>query len=60
VLVRTVEKERREHFDKLVDGLKAFSREIEKNGGETFLGRGRLTNVDVALMPWLVFIIQRY
>ena len=52
VLVRTDEKERREHFDKLIDGLKAFSKEIENNKGNTFLGGGRLANVDIALMPW--------
>lgn len=33
-------------------GLKSFSKEIEKNGsGPTFL-EGRLSNVDIALMPW--------
>jgi len=52
VLVRTEESERREHFEKLVGGLKSFSKEIEKNGsGPTFL-EGRLSNVDIALMPW--------
>lgn len=53
VLVRTDEKEQRDHFGKLVGGLKEFSKEIEKHGdGRTFLGGGRLTNVDIALMPW--------
>lgn len=51
VLVRTEEKERRDHFEKLVVGLKAFSKEIEQSGGNLFLG-DRLSNVDVALMPW--------
>lgn len=41
VLVRTEEQEQKENFDKLVTGLKAFSREIEKNGdGRGFLGGG--------------------
>ena len=53
VLVRTEEQERRNHFEKLVAGLESFSKEIEQNGGETFLGGGRLSNVDIALMPWL-------
>lgn len=53
VLVRTDENERRANFYKLLGGLKAFSEEIEKNGsGSTFLGCGRLSNVDVALIPW--------
>ena len=53
VLVRTDENERRDNFNKLIGGLKAFSEEIEKNGSDsTFLGCGRLSNVDVALMPW--------
>ncbi len=47
-----MESERRENFEKLVGGLKSFSKEIEKNGsGPTFL-EGRLSNVDIALMPW--------
>ena len=52
MLVRTDEKDRLENFKKLIGGLKAFSREIEKNKGcPTFL-EGRLSNVDIALMPW--------
>lgn len=52
VLVRIDEKERMENFQKLLGGLKAFSKEVEKSGGKTFLGGGRLSNTDVALMPW--------
>lgn len=50
------------HFKKLVDGLKSFSREIEKNNGYTFLGNGQLSNVDVALMPWAwrYYIFEHY
>mmetsp|Transcript_4669 Transcript_4669/g.10295 ORF Transcript_4669/g.10295 Transcript_4669/m.10295 type:complete len:308 (+) Transcript_4669:123-1046(+) len=62
VLVRTEESERREHFEKLVGGLKSFSKEIEKNGsGPTFL-EGRLSNVDIALMPWAwrFYIFEHY
>lgn len=64
VLVRTDDKERKEHFNKLIDGLKSFSNEIEKNSGsgDTFLGNGRLSNVDVALMPWAwrFYIFEHY
>jgi len=63
VLVRTDEGERRENFDKLVLGLKAFSRELEKNGdGRGFLGDGRLSNTDIALMPWAFrfYIFEHY
>ena len=63
VLVRTEENERKENFDKLVTGLKAFSSEIEKNGdGRGFLGGGRLTNADISLMPWAFryYIFEHY
>lgn len=64
VLVRTDKNEQRENFTKLVHGLKAFSREIEKNGGDGrgFLGGGRLTNTDVSLMPWAYryYIFEHY
>ncbi|KAL7453026.1 hypothetical protein ACHAXS_000291, partial [Conticribra weissflogii] len=62
VLVRTEESDRRENFEKLVGGLKSFSMEIEKNGsGPTFL-EGRLSNVDIALMPWAwrFYIFEHY
>ena len=63
VLVRKEEEERKENFKKLVSGLKAFSREIEKNGdGTTFLGGGRLSNTDISLMPWAFryYIFEHY
>ena len=63
VLVRTDEKEQLENFDKLVLGLKAFSREIERNGdGRGFLGDGRLSSVDVSVMPWAYryYIFEHY
>ena len=61
VLVRTEEGERKAHFDKLVTGLRAFSREIERNGsdGRGFLGGGRLSSVDVSLMPWAYRYVPR-
>ena len=61
VLVRTEEGERKAHFDKLVSGLKAFSREIERNGsdGRGFLGGGRLSSADVSLMPWAYRYVPR-
>ncbi|EED93470.1 predicted protein [Thalassiosira pseudonana CCMP1335] len=62
VLVRIDEKERMENFQKLLGGLKAFSKEVEKSGGKTFLGGGRLSNTDVALMPWAwrFYIFEHY
>lgn len=64
VLVRKDEAEQREHFTKLVNGLKAFSREIEKHGGDGrgFLGGGRLSNTDISLMPWAYryYIFEHY
>ncbi|KAL3806864.1 hypothetical protein ACHAXA_004575 [Cyclostephanos tholiformis] len=64
VLVRIDEGERRTNFDKLVAGLKAFSREIERNGGDGrgFLGGGRLSSADVSLMPWAYryYIFEHY
>jgi glutathione S-transferase len=63
VLVRTNPKEQRENFDKLVLGLKSFSREIERNGdGTCFLGGGRLSSVDISIMPWAYryYIFEHY
>ncbi|KAL3806905.1 hypothetical protein ACHAXA_011485 [Cyclostephanos tholiformis] len=40
VLVRTEECERRENFESLVNGLRAFSREMENGDGLGFLGGG--------------------
>lgn len=63
VLVRTDDGERRENFDKLIIGLKAFSREIERNGdGRGFLGGGRLSSADVSVMPWAYryYIFEHY
>jgi glutathione S-transferase len=45
-------------------GLRAFSREIERNGsdGRGFLGGGRLSSADVSLMPWAYryYIFEHY
>ncbi|KAL9187860.1 hypothetical protein ACHAXT_006238 [Thalassiosira profunda] len=63
VLVRIEESEQKENFDKLITGLKAFSREMEKNGdARGFLGGGRLSNADVSLMPWAFryYIFEHY
>lgn len=69
VLVRKEESEQMEHFQKLIRGLKEFSKEIEKNSNEsnsseitTFLGGERLSNTDLALMPWAYryYIFEHY
>lgn len=63
VLVKTDEEGQKESFDQLVSGLKAFSRELEKNGdARGFLGGGRLTNTDFSLAPWAYryYIFEKY
>lgn len=63
VLVRKDEGERKENFDKLVSGLKSFSKQLDKNGdARGFLGDGRLCNTDISLMPWAFryYIFEHY
>jgi glutathione S-transferase len=62
VLVRQDETERREHFQKLVQGLQDFSRELRKTPGPTFLAQGQLSSVDVALIPWAYryYVFEHY
>ena len=52
VLVRKEDHERKEHFSKLIVGLKAFSRELRKTSGPTFLSDGQLSSADLSLLPW--------
>eukprot|EP01084_Bolivina_argentea_P174350 302029_1 len=52
VLVRTNESERMEYFQKLLKGLKAFSKELSKTSGTLFLENNQFSNVDIALIPW--------
>jgi glutathione S-transferase len=60
VLVRQDEQERKDHFQKLVQGLENFCQQLTKNrhhtngsadDGTLFLGK-QLSSVDVALIPW--------
>ena len=62
VLVRTDDNERREHFDQIIRGIKAFSAEIRKTSGPTFLSDGRLSTVDIALIPWSFryYVLEHY
>ena len=62
VLVRKEEQERKEHFDQLIKGLKAFSKELSKTSGPTFLNNGQLSNVDIALIPWAYryYVFEHY
>lgn len=62
VLVRTEDDQRAEHFDKLLGGLRSFSKEVEKTDGPTFLAGGQLSSVDVALMPWAwrFYVLEHY
>ena len=62
VLVRKEEETRKEHFDNLVAGLTAFSNELERTSGPTFLPEGQLSNVDLALIPWAFryYVLEHY
>ncbi len=62
VLVRTEESERKENFDKLIHGLKSFSKELEKTSGSLFLADDQLSNVDLTLLPWAFrfYVFEHY
>uniref|UniRef100_A0A7S1ZVR8 GST N-terminal domain-containing protein n=1 Tax=Ditylum brightwellii TaxID=49249 RepID=A0A7S1ZVR8_9STRA len=62
VLVRKEEGERMEHFEKLITGLKAFSKEVSQSSGPTFLDDGQLSSVDLALLPWAFrfYVFEHY
>ena len=62
VLVRKEDSEQREHFAKLIAGLTAFGKEIQKTTGPTFLADHQLSNVDLALVPWAYrfYIFETY
>ena len=62
VLVRKLDEERWEHFEKLLQGLSNFSKELEKTSGPTFLADGQLSNVDLALIPWAFryYVLEHY
>ena len=62
VLVRKDDDERMEHFNTLVKGLTAFSKELQKTSGPLFLANGQLSNVDLALVPWAFryYVFEHY
>jgi glutathione S-transferase len=62
VLVRTDPTERKEHFDKLVSGLKAFSTELKKTSGPLLLADSQLSNADLSLLPWAsrYYVFEHY
>jgi glutathione S-transferase len=62
VLVRKLDNERWDHFEKLLEGLSGFSKELEKTPGPTFLSDGQLSNVDIALIPWAFryYVLEHY
>lgn len=62
ILVRTDEAERRAQFQKLIDGLTEFSKELQKTSGPLFLANGQLSSVDVALFPWAYryYVLEHY
>jgi len=52
ILVRTEDQDRRAGYDALLTGLRAFSEELSKTPGPTFLAGEQLSTVDIALIPW--------
>ena len=62
ILVRKDESERREHFDHLIKGLRAFSAELEKTSGPLFLADSQLSKADFSLLPWAYrfYIFEHY
>jgi len=62
VLVRKDEAEQKEHLDILIKGLSAFSDELLKTDGPTFLAGGQLSSVDLALLPWAFrfYVFEHY
>jgi glutathione S-transferase len=62
VLVRKEDEERMEHFESLIKGLEAFSKELKKAPGPLFLADAQLSNVDLALVPWAYryYVFEHY
>ena len=62
VLVRKEDDERMEHFQALIKGLEAFSKELTKTSGPLFLADAQLSNVDLALVPWAYryYVFEHY
>jgi glutathione S-transferase len=62
VLVRQDDSERRQHFEKLIQGLTQFSQQLKKTSGPLFLPNSQLSNVDLALIPWAwrYYVFEHY
>ena len=62
ILVRKEEEERKEHFEHLIKGLRAFSKELEKTDGPLFLADAQLSMADLSLLPWAYrfYIFEHY
>jgi len=62
VLVRKKPEEQMEHFEKLLDGLRSFSSELEKTEGPLFLEDNQLSNVDLTILPWAFryYVFEHY
>lgn len=52
ILVRKDPMEQKEHFEKLLEGLRTFSKELSKSEGPLFLPDKQLSNVDLSILPW--------
>ena len=62
ILVRKLDSERKEHFDKLIQGLTAFSNQLKKTSGPVFLPNSQLSSVDMSLIPWAYryYVFEHY
>ena len=62
VLVKTDKEEQKASFQALLAGLRAFSTELEKTPGPTFLAHGQLSAADISLLPWAYryYVFEHY
>lgn len=52
VLVKIDKEEQKASFQALLNGLKAFSKELEKTPGPTFVAGAQLSAADISILPW--------
>ena len=52
VLVKTNKEDQKASFQALLNGLRAFSKELEKTPGPTFVGGAQLSAADISILPW--------
>ena len=52
VLVKTDKEDQKASFQALLNGLRAFSKELEKTPGPTLVGGAQLSAADISILPW--------